>query len=151
MLETVSLDKALNEKDVVSDAPYILAKTSNGDTVKISKADLASVVAGLTNTNFGFKTLKELATGVMTSLGTGTVTLENVDEFRTPGFYGHGSAIYSGGQWGILVVLKNDAYGYLTQIDICAQGVIAFRFANSLTANWLDWYSFTTSKITKTI
>ena len=46
MLETVSLDKALNEKDVVSDAPYILAKTSNGDTVKISKADLASVVAG---------------------------------------------------------------------------------------------------------
>ena len=40
-------DKKLSSVSSVSDAAYVYAETSNGDTVKISKADLASVVAGL--------------------------------------------------------------------------------------------------------
>ena len=40
-------DKKLNSVSPVTDAAYVYAETSNGDTVKISKADLASVVAGL--------------------------------------------------------------------------------------------------------
>ena len=47
MLETVNLDNALAAQDAVNDAAYILAQTSSGDTVKISKADLATVVAEL--------------------------------------------------------------------------------------------------------
>lgn len=38
-------DKKLNSVSPVTDAAYVYAETSNGDTVKISKADLASVVA----------------------------------------------------------------------------------------------------------
>lgn len=45
MLETVNLDNALAAQDAVNDAAFIFAQTSSGDTVKISKADLASVVA----------------------------------------------------------------------------------------------------------
>ena len=40
-------DKKLNSVSPVTDAAYVYAETSNGDTVKISKAALASVVAGL--------------------------------------------------------------------------------------------------------
>ena len=40
-------DKKLSSVNSVSDASFIYAETSSGETVKISKADLASVVAGL--------------------------------------------------------------------------------------------------------
>ena len=40
-------DKKLSSVDVVNDMAFIYAETSDGKTVKISKADLASVAAGL--------------------------------------------------------------------------------------------------------
>ena len=40
-------DKKLSSVPAVSDMNYVYAETSTGETVKISKADLASVVAGL--------------------------------------------------------------------------------------------------------
>lgn len=40
-------DKKLNSVSSVTDAAFVYAETSNGETVKISKADLASVVAGV--------------------------------------------------------------------------------------------------------
>ena len=40
-------DKKLSSVSAVSDMNYVYAETSTGETVKISKADLASVVAGL--------------------------------------------------------------------------------------------------------
>ena len=40
-------DKKLSSVSAVSDASFVYAETSSGETVKISKADLASVVAGL--------------------------------------------------------------------------------------------------------
>ena len=44
-------DKKLNSVSSVTDAAYVYAETSNGETVKISKADLASVVAGVIGVN----------------------------------------------------------------------------------------------------
>lgn len=40
-------DKKLSSVSAVSDASFVYAETSSGETVKISKADLASVVAEL--------------------------------------------------------------------------------------------------------
>ena len=40
-------DKKLSSVSAVSDMNYVYAETSTGETVKISKADLASVVAGI--------------------------------------------------------------------------------------------------------
>lgn len=40
-------DKKLSSVSAVSDMNYVYAETSTGETVKISKSDLASVVAGL--------------------------------------------------------------------------------------------------------
>lgn len=40
-------DKKLNQVTTKNDANYIYAEDSNGNTIKISKADLASVVGGL--------------------------------------------------------------------------------------------------------
>ena len=63
-------DKKLNSVSPVTDAAYVYAETSNGDTVKISKADLASVVAGLR-----YKRLS-----VMDGIACGgTVTVKSVD------------------------------------------------------------------------
>lgn len=39
-------DKKLSSVNAVSDMNYVYAETASGETVKISKADLASVVAG---------------------------------------------------------------------------------------------------------
>ena len=40
-------DKKLSSVSAVSDMNFVYAETSTGETVKISKADLASVVAGI--------------------------------------------------------------------------------------------------------
>ena len=40
-------DKKLSSVNAVSDMNYVYAETSSGETVKISKSDLASVVAGI--------------------------------------------------------------------------------------------------------
>ena len=40
-------DKKMNELATASDANYIYAEASNGQQIRISKADLASVVAGV--------------------------------------------------------------------------------------------------------
>lgn len=40
-------DVRLNDKSVASDAAYIYAETASGEQVRISKADLATVVAGI--------------------------------------------------------------------------------------------------------
>ena len=43
-------DKKLSSVSPVSDMNYVYAETASGETVKISKADLASVVAGIIGT-----------------------------------------------------------------------------------------------------
>jgi hypothetical protein len=45
-------DRKLSSVSAVSDASFVYAETSSGETVKISKADLASVVAGLLSSKF---------------------------------------------------------------------------------------------------
>ena len=51
-------DKKLSSVDVVNDMAFIYAETSDGKTVKISKADLASVAAELIGVDsFIFKTI----------------------------------------------------------------------------------------------
>ena len=45
-------DKKLSSVSAVSDASFVYAETSTGETVKISKANLASVVGGLLSSKF---------------------------------------------------------------------------------------------------
>lgn len=56
----MATDKKLNSVSPVTDAAYVYAETSNGETVKISKADLASVVAGL----IGYSKATVIASGL---------------------------------------------------------------------------------------
>ena len=51
-------DKKLSSVSAVSDMNYVYAETSTGETVKISKADLASVVAGILGVT-GYSLFKE--------------------------------------------------------------------------------------------
>jgi hypothetical protein len=45
----MAADRKLNSVSSVKDASFIYAETSSGETVKIAKTDLASVVAGVIN------------------------------------------------------------------------------------------------------
>lgn len=64
-------DKKLSSVSPVSDMNYVYAETASGETVKISKADLASVVAGLlpvvSNKNDGLAKAVSAEVGVSSS------------------------------------------------------------------------------------
>ena len=59
-------DKKLNSVSSVTDAAYVYAETSNGETVKISKADLASVVAGIVRKTYQIPSKGMMNTGIKT-------------------------------------------------------------------------------------
>lgn len=61
-------DKKLNEVTKVTDMAYVPVIMADGSIGQIAKADLASVVAGLTNTNFGYSSLEDLAKGLPVKL-----------------------------------------------------------------------------------
>lgn len=70
-------DKKLSSVNSVSDASFIYAETSSGETVKISKADLASVVAGVMG--YDSSEIYMNRNGLSSS--------DNLDDIRTPGSY----------------------------------------------------------------
>lgn len=70
-------DKKLNSVSPVTDAAYVYAETSNGDTVKISKADLASVVAGIMGFLFYSKVIN-IGESVTLNKGYGILIIDNI-------------------------------------------------------------------------
>lgn len=112
-------DKKLSSVNSVSDASYLYAETSSGETVKISKADLASVVAGI----IGNASITKV--GLMPSgyaYGTSTRTIAQNEVYKVGGINGlflfQDIASYS--HWhimfkakGVLIDLSNKAFGYL--------------------------------------
>lgn len=112
-------DKKLSSVSAVSDMNFVYAETSSGETVKISKADLASVVAGL----IGNASVSE--EGIMPlgyAFGTSTRTIAKDEVYEVGGVNGLFlfQDIASYGHWHImfkakdtLINLSNKAFGYL--------------------------------------
>ena len=78
--------------------------------------------------NFGYNSLAELAGGVAGTLGTASVKRDNIDSTIETGIYGHGSALFDGGNFGVLLVFRNITQKYVAQIDICSERNISYRF-----------------------
>ena len=96
-------DVRLNDKSVASDAAYIYAETASGEQVRISKADLATVVSGVVNKDSALKNALlssfqgDMATGSCDDLPTGSMysVYEGVSN-RPSGQTGTGIAITLG-------------------------------------------------------
>ena len=93
-------DVRLNDKSAASDAAYIYAETASGEQVRICKADLATVVAGVVNKDSALKNALlssfqgDMATGSCDDLPTGSMysVYEGVSN-RPSGQTGTGKAI----------------------------------------------------------
>lgn len=65
----MAADKKLNSVNLVNDASYVYAETASGETVKIAKADLASVVAEQMTARHNVKSGTELEITLMNDNG----------------------------------------------------------------------------------
>ena len=65
------------------------------------------------------------------------VTGDEVDKIFTPGCYGHGSGLFTGGVYGILIVICAYHYNYTLQIDFNATGKIYWRLTTN--KEWGVW------------
>lgn len=81
-------DRKLSSVSAVSDMNFVYAETSTGETVKISKADLASVVAGIM---LPFKKIEGIAD--LNTMGTGfceiSSNMGNIPPVNDSGYIGY--------------------------------------------------------------
>lgn len=93
----MAADKKLNSVNLVNDASYVYAETASGETVKISKADLASVVAGL------------IGDGILTK----GEYVNNLDEFKEQGvrYVQYGATGYPLSSGGIVIYIGSSRIG----------------------------------------
>lgn len=56
-MESKTLNSALEAKDIATDGAYILAQDAKGNTIRIAKADLASVLAASMGNPISYKKL----------------------------------------------------------------------------------------------
>lgn len=116
-------DKKLSSVSEVSDVNYVYAETSSGETVKISKADLATVVAGFLN----YPPVVENSIAV--SIGT-PITIEGLGIYRcyllTVVYeYTRESSVFILGTKGIISTIKDELGDRLT--TSYNDGVITFE------------------------
>lgn len=125
-------DKKLSSVSAVSDMNYVYAETSSGETVKISKTDLASVVAGLVNLlrSKGFSNSTDLNDNIFSSTGFWTVT---------------GNASHSPVSSGLLLLVtlngREDSTSTLTivQLAITLSTGIPSLYIRTSWGGWNDW------------
>lgn len=74
-------------------------------------------------------------------LGDSSVNKENVDSTLKTGIYGHGSSLFNGGNFGVLLVFRNVLHQYVAQIDICSNRKIFYRFGFTYEGQiaWGEW------------
>lgn len=70
-------DMRLNDKPIAKDGAYIYAETADGSQVKISKADLASVVAGIMGFLIYSKVIN-IGESVTLNKGYGILIIDNI-------------------------------------------------------------------------
>ena len=93
-------DKKLSSVPAVSDMNFVYAETASGETVKISKADLASVVAGLIR--FGDVLMKKSNIS-KTDIDEGSTTITEVGMYYVVGTANDGSLV---NDWGTAIIFK---------------------------------------------
>lgn len=120
-------DKKLNSVSPVTDAAYVYAETSNGDTVKISKADLASVVAG----NLPYFRRNAIENGDFN-----TFTFDGCYLFGAPSENFSNRPIASSME-GMLIVI-NSFQTHIVQIYIDIQGCV-YHFRTCYGGSWRNW------------
>lgn len=120
-------DKKLSSVSAVSDMNYVYAETSSGETVKISKADLASVVAGLIGFNLSQLFIPR----------TGLSTNSNLDNVTTVGMYRiSGGATNSPVTNGFLLVFFQNS----TCLQFCVSSTASELYMRiKWTTSWFDW------------
>lgn len=133
-------DKKLSSVSAVSDMNYVYAETSTGETVKISKADLASVVAELLSDS--------QCRSIVNSAINIAENLENVDlntiTKRTRAFVKSGTNLpSSGGSWWLLEVEYFRTQLYVVQ-RVYAYSSIGTSYQRVLRDGaWSSWVQLT--------
>ncbi len=128
----MAADKKLNSVNSVSDASYIYAETSSGETVKISKESLAGVIGasiGVSNNSF-FRMRGNIST--------------SPDDAKLTGLYSYsGGAAINGTSYGILVCFYNDSftlnYAWGFQIFVGDNNKISMRSSVRRSGTWDSW------------
>ena len=118
-------DMRLNDKPIAKDGAYIYAEAADGSQVKISKADLAAVVAGIMNVKKDFPFMFR-----------GFVV--NADEAKGSGIYRvNNKSTNVPTLYGVLMVFATE--DYVAQCIISAAGYgLSFRiFSDGLWQNWI--------------
>lgn len=112
-------DKKMNDFATASDGAYIYAESASGEQIKISKADLASVVAGLlTNLFYTHKIITITDFNLCRDAGAISITDPNLNCLNNPGI-----------TYGVLLVF-NAEIGYQIQIAVSTTHNTWIRFNN---------------------
>lgn len=75
-------DKRLNDVSTASDGAYVYAEDASGNQIKISKADLATVVAGLLGIHISTHSVENGAT-INITMGYGLLVVKNISAGKT--------------------------------------------------------------------
>lgn len=113
----MAADKKLNSVNLVKDASYVYAETASGETVKIAKADLASVVAeqmGKRNDSY------------------------NANDLKKNGIYYAGNGTNFPASYCYILVIKAIETNEVIQLGLPVLGASLFRRVSN-GDSWSDW------------
>ena len=120
-------DKKLSSVSAVSDMAYVYAETSNGEIVKISKADLATVAAELIPFPF--------INGVTS----------DVSSLSKSGLYAYNDATMNtalGYTWGMVIHFQNTQNWGTFQLAVSNKdGDVNIYFRKRSSGDWSNWIS----------
>lgn len=114
-------DKKLNAVSTAKDGAYIYAEDASGNQIKISKADLATVVAGMMSIN--------LANG------------RDLNDIKTNGSYFVRAGTNAPGDFFHFNVLQNKNTGDLVQYGFIMRATINMYIRNFFNGAWTPWKS----------
>lgn len=122
-------DKTLNAVTTAKDGSYIYAEDASGNQIKISKADLATVVAGVMSANrlFDFNYLGNLQASDLNDVGNGFGYAYGIND--------------NSGVNGIFVSFNVMNFKLQIKADMVTNGVIKYRKYNQSTSTWSEWFS----------
>lgn len=121
-------DKRLNDLSTATDGAYIYAEDASGNQIKIAKADLATVVAGLMNwgTNYG---------GFIAS----TTSIDEGLANNTWYYCRTRSDLSEGFLYNITPSLSDAVKNSAIQIHFTLGGVMKTRVRSWSSGNWSTW------------
>lgn len=130
---------------IKSDAPYIRGLDATGNPIRISKADLASVVGGLIGIVSNSKN------GLMPTSGfidRGSITSENFDNLRNSGFYILSGATGNNAPFdsGIMCVIGKGNWCVQLAFAVTFPFYACYRTRDS-SGSWRNWSKFDSTSI----